>query len=223
MATSRTSEITSPAAALTEAAPAPQGRPRSRAVDDAILRAAMELFFEHGVQGASIEKIAKRAGVAKTSIYRRWSSREVLLAQAIEVFRSTIGPSVEVMDRTPPDMFLALLIDACGAIARPQVRKLLTRLIGSIADCPSLMAVYRENYLLPRRNAFVRALVRMREAGLVPAASDPELLADMLIGALVQRVVITPSTGDTPEALRGYLIRLLRQAGVELPDKATGA
>jgi AcrR family transcriptional regulator len=41
------------------------GRPRSAFVDQAITRAALELFIEHGVTGASIEKIAKRAGVAK--------------------------------------------------------------------------------------------------------------------------------------------------------------
>jgi AcrR family transcriptional regulator len=182
------------------------------------LRAALELFFEHGVQGASIAQIARRARVAKTSIYRRWSSREALLAQAIEAFRSTIGPSVEDVDRTPPDEFMALLLETCGAVAQPQIRKLMARLIGSIADLPSLMAVYREGYLMPRRNAFVRALERMRQAGLVTKAADPELLADMLIGALIQRIVITPPPRQTPEAMRAYMVRLLWQVGIEVAD-----
>jgi hypothetical protein len=47
-----------------------QGRPRDPSVDQAILRVALELFVEHGIAGASLEKIAKQAGVAKTSIYR---------------------------------------------------------------------------------------------------------------------------------------------------------
>jgi len=59
-------------------------------IDQAILRAALELFIEQGIVGASIERIAKRAGVAKTSVYRRWSSREALLAQAIEVARNAL-------------------------------------------------------------------------------------------------------------------------------------
>ena len=67
------------------------GRPRDPVVDQAILRAALELFVEHGIAGASIERIAKRAGVAKTSVYRRWSSREALLAQAIETARNATG------------------------------------------------------------------------------------------------------------------------------------
>src|SRR5262249_21409879 len=96
------------------------GRPRSQVVDQAILRAALELFIEHGVAGASIEKIAKRAGVGKTSIYRRWSSRETLLAQAIEVFRNATGYTTDLLDRTPPSDFVKLLIDACEIIARPE-------------------------------------------------------------------------------------------------------
>lgn len=195
------------------------GRPRSRVIDDAILRAALELFFEHGVAGASIEKIAKRARVAKTSIYRRWPSREALLAQAIEAFRSTVGPSIELVDRTPPEAFVALLLEACGAIARPEVRRLMTRLIGSIADCPSLMATYRETYFLPRRDALVRALTRMQEAGLVRQGADLDIVADMLLGALIQRVM-NGARDDTPEAVRAYMVRLLRNAGVALPDDA---
>src|SRR5262252_9964938 len=93
------------------------GRPRSPVVDQAILRAALELFVEHGVAGASIERIAKRAGVAKTSVYRRWSSREALLAQAIEVFRNATGFTTDLLDRTPPQDFVKLLTDACEVIA----------------------------------------------------------------------------------------------------------
>jgi AcrR family transcriptional regulator len=144
------------------------GRPRNPAVDQAILRAALELFIDHGDAGASIEKIAKRAGVAKTSIYRRWSSREALLAQAIEVARNATGYTVEVVDRTPPRDFIKLLIEACEVVARPDMRKLAARLIGSLPDCPTLMAVYRETYYFPRRQAFVQALERAGTAGMLP-------------------------------------------------------
>ena len=61
-----------------------RGRPRDPDIDTAILRAAFELFVERGIDGASIEQIAKRAGVGKLTVYRRWSSKEELLAQAIE-------------------------------------------------------------------------------------------------------------------------------------------
>jgi len=192
------------------------GRPRSPMVDQAILRAALELFIEHGVAGASIEKIARRAGVGKTSIYRRWSTREALLAQAIEAFRNATGYTTDLLDRTPPRDFIKLLIDACDVIARPEIRKLMARLIGSVPDYPMLIEVYRETYYLPRRLAFVRALGRVQAAGLLARNTDLETVADMLSGALMYHLLMPP-VGENPVGqLRDQMIRLLRQAGFEV-------
>ena len=192
------------------------GRPRSPVVDQAILRAALELFIEHGVAGASVEKIAKRAGVAKTSIYRRWSSRETLLAQAIEAFRNATGYTTELLDRTPPRDLVKLLIDACEIIARPEIRKLMARLIGSVPDYPMLVEVYRDTYYLPRRLAFVRALERVQAAGLLAKNTDLETLADMLSGALMYNLLMLPGGENSVGELRDHMIRLLRQTGFEV-------
>jgi AcrR family transcriptional regulator len=59
------------------------GRPRSARVHRAILDATLELVAAEGIQGASIEAIAERAGVGKTAIYRRWESKEALVSDAI--------------------------------------------------------------------------------------------------------------------------------------------
>jgi len=193
------------------------GRPRSPVVDQAILRAALELFIEHGVAGASIEKIAKRAGVGKTSIYRRWSSRETLLAQAIEAFRNATGYTTELLDRTLPGDIVKLLIDACEVIARPEIRKLMARLIGSVPDSPMLIEVYRDTYYLPRRLAFVRALERVQAAGLLAKDMDLETLADILSGALMYHLLMPPAGENPVGELRDHMIRLLRQTGFEIP------
>jgi AcrR family transcriptional regulator len=192
------------------------GRPRSPVVDQAILRAALELFIEHGVAGASIEKIAKRAGVGKTSIYRRWSTREALLAQAIEVFRNATGYTTDLLDRTPPRDIVKLLIDACEIIARPEIRTLMARLIGSVPDAPMLIEVYRDTYYLPRRLAFIRALERVQAAGLLARNIDLETLADMLSGALMYHLLMPPVGEDPVGELRDHMIRLLRQTGFEV-------
>jgi AcrR family transcriptional regulator len=192
------------------------GRPRNPVVDQAILRAALELFIEHGVAGASIERIAKRAGVAKTSVYRRWSSREALLAQAIEAARNAIGYTVDLVDRTAPQDFVKLLVEACEVVGKPEIRTLMTRLIGSIPDYPKLIEVYRETYFLPRRQAFDRALERVQAAGLLAKDIDLEVLAEMIIGAVMYRLLMS-SPGDNPLGeLRDHMISLLRQAGFDV-------
>ena len=53
----------------------------------AILKATVELFAEEGFDGMSIEAVANQAGVGKTAIYRRWSSKEALVLDALKVLR----------------------------------------------------------------------------------------------------------------------------------------
>jgi AcrR family transcriptional regulator len=65
------------------------------------MKTALELFVERGVEGANFEQIAKRAGVAKVTIYRRWSSKEELLTQAIEQAR-TLVPETEIWAEATP-------------------------------------------------------------------------------------------------------------------------
>ena len=59
-------------------------RPRSAESHAAILQAALELVVEDGLRGTTIEGIAARAGVGKTTIYRRWRTKEELFMEALQ-------------------------------------------------------------------------------------------------------------------------------------------
>ena len=59
------------------------GRPRSEAAHQAILEAARELLIEEGFTRLRLEHVAARAGVGKSTIYRRWSSKEQLRADGL--------------------------------------------------------------------------------------------------------------------------------------------
>jgi len=109
-----------------------------------------------------------------------------------------------------------LLIEACSLIARPEIRKLMTRLIGPIPDAPKLIDVYRDTYYLPRRLALLRALGRVQAAGLLAKDIDLEALADMLIGALMYRLLILSPADNQVQELRSHVIKLLRQAGFDV-------
>ena len=70
-----------------------RGRPRSEPARLAILQAAAEMLSERGLRAMTIEQIAKRAGVAKTTIYRRWPSKATLALEAfLNEFLSTQPP-----------------------------------------------------------------------------------------------------------------------------------
>src|SRR5947209_18539308 len=64
---------------------AQRGRPRSAEADRAILAAAVDLLAERGLAAMSIEEVAARAGVGKTTIYRRWPSKGLLALDAFVI------------------------------------------------------------------------------------------------------------------------------------------
>ena len=75
-----------------EAAARGRGRPRSPEAHLAILTATLQLLGEQGFRGLTIEGVAERAGVGKTTIYRRWPSKTELVAEAIAQIRPPSAP-----------------------------------------------------------------------------------------------------------------------------------
>jgi len=180
------------------------GRPRSEAADRAILRAALGVFIERGIEGATIEQVADVAGVARTTLYRRWSSKEALIAQAIAASRG--APESRTLTGVRAGKSPEPLIEALAEMfTRPDYKKLAARLIGSVSNNPELMALYWKDYLLPRRRLARQMLERV-----VGEGRDPEIILDLLSGAIIHHLFVRP--GDRTRAeMRAYLVRLLRE------------
>ncbi len=76
-------------------ASADTGRPRNAQATEAILRAALALGLEGGFQGVTIEGIAERAGVGKTTIYRRWPDVWTVVVEAVMTEITQVSPVLE--------------------------------------------------------------------------------------------------------------------------------
>jgi AcrR family transcriptional regulator len=190
------------------------GRPRSERADCAILNAALETFIEQGLEAATIEQIADAAGVARTTLYRRWSSKEKLIAEAIAAVRGT--PESRTLKLVRSGGSSEPLIDALAALfTRPGYTKLAARLIGSVPSHPELMAVYWRDYLLPRRE-LVRELLR----GTIDEACDIDLILDLIGGAVVHHLLVRPGHRTRAE-MRTYLRRVLRELGLHDRSRKT--
>lgn len=198
-----------------------RGRPRDPEADVAILRAALDLFIERGVEGTSIEQIAKRAGVGKLTVYRRWSSKEDLLPQAIEELVAQDVPwptDEEIAASSPYELVEAALEAAASTATDARFRGLIARVLGSSVSHPALMESYWTHYLLPRRELTKRLLRRAQEAGTVPDDADLDVLIDMMAGAVMYRV-LQPDPPDLTE-MRRYLRAVYQQVGL-LPAQST--
>src|SRR6478735_11661182 len=79
---------------MTDTAPAERrpGRPRSAAAEQAILDGALQELAANGVDGFSVEGVAARAGVGKTTIYRRWTNRDALILDALSALGEETQP-----------------------------------------------------------------------------------------------------------------------------------
>jgi AcrR family transcriptional regulator len=161
----------------------PSGRPRSAKAEKAIVEATLDLIGEGmGVSDLSIEAIAARARVGKTTIYRRWSNKEDLVADALATLKAPLPPPAGASVR-------ADLVAYLEAITR-EARDVRARCIFNLAmneseRYPRLLQRFREVAIEPRR-AMVRAvLVRGMASGELRPDLDMELTIAMLNGTVV--------------------------------------
>jgi AcrR family transcriptional regulator len=175
-----------PSATDTETRRRRPGRPRRRTTDDAITRAALDLLAERGFQAATIEAIALRAGVGRNTIYRRWRSKEELIADALRELTTHV-------DFSGPEDLHSLLRNWLREFARtfsdPLLGRLLAGVLGELQRNPVFADVYVDRVVRPRRQALVDRLTQGRERGELRADVDVEHVADVLVGPLLLRVL----------------------------------
>jgi AcrR family transcriptional regulator len=182
------------------------GRPRSTEADAAILAAALDLLLERGVEATNIEQVARRAGVTRATVYRRFPDKTRLLIAAVEGAYGDPPAAPEIRDVEH------MVTGWAHALADPRLRRLLRRLYGATDDLPELAAAYRTRFGEHRDEARRKVLEQARDRGQLPAGTDPALLLDLLTGAVWQHLAARPDT-TTPAAAETYLRAVLHQAG----------
>jgi AcrR family transcriptional regulator len=192
-----------------------RGRPRDPTLDTAILTATLDLFVAYGITGMSIEQVAKRAGVGKPTIYRRWTTKEDLVADAIGAHVGTDlqWPSRDEIQSIPAHELVRRNVAAAARTAAdPQFRALVSQIYGSAVTHPLLMQTYWDHYIQPRRTIVIAMLERAQADGSVAPDADLDVLVDMLAGAVTYRV-LQPNP-PTVRQMRRYLEAAYRQVGL---------
>ncbi len=156
---------------------------RVRRSKERVLRVASELLGESGVGGVSIDEVARRSGVAKTTIYRHWPTRADLVTDTC----SQLSASQDVPDTgTLAGDVRALLLNVAELLRTARWSSVMPSIIDAAERDPNLAAVHsriQRGHADPLREVITRAMRR----GDLPATTDPAVLIAGLLGPLFYR------------------------------------
>ena len=163
------------------------GRPRSEEARAAILASTLELLEITGFGELTIEAVAARAGVGKTTIYRWWPTKAVLVADA---FMSSVVRETRFPDTGSIEEDIRTQMQRLAGIFRGPRGRILRSLIGGGQSDPELIAAFRNRWLLPRRAEAIAVLERAVQRGQLSPDIDPNMLLDTLYGPLYFRMLV---------------------------------
>lgn len=142
---------------------------------------------EKGISGLTIEEVAIRAGVGKTTIYRRWTSRGTL---ALDAFLAEFeGQSGLPNTGTFASDLRAALGAWVRAILGTSAGAMLAGLIAEIQHDRNLAAAWRDQVVAPLRAQYSIIFDRGVTRGEIPADTDAGVVLDLLFGACYYRLL----------------------------------
>jgi AcrR family transcriptional regulator len=153
---------------------------RSRRV---ILEAVLEELGVAGYGGLTIESVAARAGVGKSTIYRHWPGKLALVEDA---FRTLKAKVLVPEHGTIRERITGFLEQVAGLVEESTYSACMPALIDAAERDPQVRAFHCA-FSTERRAVLIDVLRRAVVDGELPADTDPEMLADALVGPIVMR------------------------------------
>ncbi|BEP12769.1 TetR/AcrR family transcriptional regulator [Acidothermaceae bacterium B102] len=188
--------------ASSETALAPLTPSRASRTEKAILDATRELLSESGVRHLTVEKVAARSGVAKTTIYRRWRSKDELALAVLIDFVQTIV-AVPRGDGVRNEL-TALLRGAVNTLGTTAMGRVMQGLVSELATNDDLSRAFHEQVVALRVSEVRKIVVRGIERGELRADTDVDLLHELLFGPVYYRLFL--SGGALDRKLPGRIV-----------------
>ncbi|MEU2655485.1 TetR/AcrR family transcriptional regulator [Streptomyces sp. NPDC007325] len=176
------------------------GRPRSTEADAAILEATRAALVELGWSRVTMGDVATRAGVAKTTLYRRWANKNELVVDAVAV----LFDELELPDLGSLQADIEhVVLQFAGLLERPETKTALMAVVAeSTRDAP-LRERIRTSIVERQKRLVLDGRRRAQERGELPADRDPvvvdatdDLIFDVVAGAVVHRALVSAEPVD---------------------------
>ncbi|MEV7913013.1 TetR/AcrR family transcriptional regulator [Streptomyces griseus] len=195
------------------------GRPRSTAADAAILEATRASLIDLGWSKLTMGDVATRAGVAKTTLYRRWAGKNELVVDAVAV----LFDELELPDRGSLAADVqGVVLQFASLLERPEARTALMAVVAESTRDDSLRRRIRSAIvdrqkrlvLLGRERAQARGELRYEDDAST-AARNADLIFDVIAGAVVHRTLVSAEPVDAEWASGFTSLLLLGLAGAQ--------
>lgn len=171
---------------------APPEDPRITQTRARVLEATADLLVQRGFAITSIEAIAAASGVAKSTIYRHWSTREQL---CIDAYRSVVQPQETPNTGATRDDLVTLLTRLTDGLTTSPWARILPSLIDAAERDADIAAFHRE--LTRHRRVPIRTVLELgQQRGDVPADLDLDYVIDLLSAPLFYRRFIYHADND---------------------------
>ena len=166
----------------------------------AILEATRELLAMGGVRELTVEGVAARSGVAKTTIYRRWRSKdELALAVLIDMVQTVVA--VPDLDDTRAEL-IAFVKGAVRVLGKTLMGTVMQGLVSELSSDSELAVAFRTEVVALRVEEVKRLLKRGIERGEVSPDADVGLTHELLFGPVYYRLFLSGEPLDSGLAER---------------------
>jgi AcrR family transcriptional regulator len=159
-----------------------RGRPRDAGIDAAIIEATVAELVERGFLGLSIEAVAARAGVAKTTLYRRWSSTAEL---GLDALRSFADDGAQPPPGSVRDQLVWLIDGMRRTWGDPQYGAIMRRVSADGTTRPDIYCETRDRLIKPHRRRLAIVLRRGVDEGLIHPDADLAWVRSVLVAPVI--------------------------------------
>ncbi|MFE4372470.1 TetR/AcrR family transcriptional regulator [Streptomyces sp. NPDC056835] len=172
-----------------------RGRPRSAEADSAILEATRAALGELGWSKLTMGDVASRAGVAKTTLYRRWPAKSELVVDAVAV----LFDELELPDRGSLAADVeGVVVQFAALLERPETKTALMAVVAESTRDEALRARIRASIVDRQKRLVLLGRERAQTRGELPrgpdtvkAARTADLIFDVIAGAVIHRTLIS--------------------------------
>jgi AcrR family transcriptional regulator len=180
---------------VTKPAARKSGRPRSSESRDSILEASRKLLLHTSVREVSIEAIAKRAGVGKTTIYRWWPNK---IAVVLDSILEKDMPAIDIVSGGSAEDMLVRALERFLKFMRGRTGQIVAGIFAEAQGNEEMLEVFQRHFMMNNIEILSNIVDQGKESGAFRTSIDTEMVVNMIFGTVFYRLM-TKNQSLNPE------------------------